>query len=201
MISHMTCMAGNRLYNTDWAGSEILESKVWGWTGCTSTFHNPIQPACYLRELFWPKSTKLNPLVNPLISISGLMAAGCIGSMQTTALDNTGYFQCYATSFCNYVGSTSRTFPHNEGGFKNKVITDIILHHSAAPWWVIWSILLAFAFSALTLLVGRQEGHPACKYKSPSVLLPHFWLSKCKLNMVLISLWGLMHKIYPTSRY
>ena len=23
--------------------------------------------------------------------------------------------------------------------------------------------LLAFAFSALTLLVGRQEGHPACK--------------------------------------
>jgi len=24
-------------------------------------------------------------------------------------------------------------------------------------------ILFAFAFSALTLLVGRQEGHPACK--------------------------------------
>jgi len=24
-------------------------------------------------------------------------------------------------------------------------------------------ILEAFAFSALTLLVGRQEGHPACK--------------------------------------
>jgi len=40
-----------------------------------------------------------------------------------------------------------------------------------------------------------------CKYKSPSVLLPHFWLSKCKLDIVLISLWGLMHKIYPTSRY
>ena len=38
-----------------------------------------------------------------------------------------------------------------------------------------------------------------CKYKSPSVLLPHFWLSKCKLNIELISLWGLMHKIYPTS--
>ena len=42
---------------------------------------------------------------------------------------------------------------------------------------------------------------PRCKYKSPSVLLPHFWLSKCKLTIVLLSLWGLMHKIYPTSRY
>jgi len=34
-----------------------------------------------------------------------------------------------------------------------------------------------FAFSALTLLVGRQEGHPACKkHKSGGVLV---WLSVC----------------------
>jgi len=26
-----------------------------------------------------------------------------------------------------------------------------------------WFKLSAFAFSALTLLVGQQEGHPACK--------------------------------------
>ena len=26
-----------------------------------------------------------------------------------------------------------------------------------------WAAFSAFAFSALTLLVGRQEGHPACK--------------------------------------
>jgi len=32
----------------------------------------------------------------------------------------------------------------------------------------------AFAFSALTLLVGRQEGHPACKKRSGGVLV---WLS------------------------
>jgi len=32
----------------------------------------------------------------------------------------------------------------------------------------------AFAFSALTLLVGRQEGHPACKKLSGEVLA---WLS------------------------
>jgi len=31
-----------------------------------------------------------------------------------------------------------------------------------------------FAFSALTLLVGRQEGHPACKKHSGGVLA---WLS------------------------
>ena len=33
---------------------------------------------------------------------------------------------------------------------------------------------LMFAFSALTLLVGRQEGHPACKKLSSEVLV---WLS------------------------
>jgi len=32
----------------------------------------------------------------------------------------------------------------------------------------------AYAFSALTLLVGRQEGHPACKKLSGEVLA---WLS------------------------
>ena len=33
---------------------------------------------------------------------------------------------------------------------------------------------IAIAFSALTLLVGRQEGHPACKKLSGGVLV---WLS------------------------
>jgi len=32
-----------------------------------------------------------------------------------------------------------------------------------------------FAFSALTLLVGRQEGHPACKKTLSGVVLA--WLS------------------------
>jgi len=36
-------------------------------------------------------------------------------------------------------------------------------------FWEVWTLLFlvcrvgAVAFSALTLLVGRQEGHPACK--------------------------------------
>jgi len=33
-----------------------------------------------------------------------------------------------------------------------------------------------YAFSALTLLVGRQEGHPACKKLGGGLLL---WLSVC----------------------
>jgi len=36
------------------------------------------------------------------------------------------------------------------------------------------AVLLNNAFSALTLLVGRQEGHPACKKLSGGVLA---WLS------------------------
>jgi len=36
------------------------------------------------------------------------------------------------------------------------------------------SRIVSYAFSALTLLVGRQEGHPACKKQSGGVLA---WLS------------------------
>jgi len=38
----------------------------------------------------------------------------------------------------------------------------------------LFSIYKSTAFSALTLLVGRQEGHPACKKQSGGVLA---WLS------------------------
>jgi len=33
-----------------------------------------------------------------------------------------------------------------------------------------FTAMVCFAFSALTLLVGRQEGHPACKKLSSGVL-------------------------------
>jgi len=29
--------------------------------------------------------------------------------------------------------------------------------------WYLFLLILSIAFTALTLLVGRQEGHPACK--------------------------------------
>ena len=40
-------------------------------------------------------------------------------------------------------------------------------------YYIMWNIMYC-AFSALTLLVGRQEGHPACKKQSSGVLV---WLS------------------------
>ena len=39
---------------------------------------------------------------------------------------------------------------------------------------ITWQLAHSIAFSALTLLVGRQEGHPACKKQSGGVLA---WLS------------------------
>jgi len=36
-------------------------------------------------------------------------------------------------------------------------------------------LLQIFAFSALTLLVGQQEGHPACKKTEKSRLVLPFW--------------------------
>ena len=44
-------------------------------------------------------------------------------------------------------------------------------HVRSSPNFV---VRVTYAFSALTLLVGRQEGHPACKKLSSEVLA---WLS------------------------
>jgi len=40
---------------------------------------------------------------------------------------------------------------------------------------------LGIAFSALTLLVGRQEGHPACKKLSGEVLVWYLSGARCRL--------------------
>jgi len=49
-----------------------------------------------------------------------------------------------------------------------------LCHVSFAEQWFCSSNDRSFAFSGLTLLVGRQEGHPACKKLSGGVLA---WLS------------------------
>jgi len=43
-----------------------------------------------------------------------------------------------------------------------------------AVWFFFVEVVYSNAFSALTLLVGRSEGHPACKKLSGGVLA---WLS------------------------
>jgi len=42
--------------------------------------------------------------------------------------------------------------------------------------WSIFSTFLVDVFRALTLLVGQQEGHPACKKLSGGLLV---WFSVC----------------------
>jgi len=37
-----------------------------------------------------------------------------------------------------------------------------------------------FPFSALTLFVGRQEGHPACKKMDVGLLVMMIWLELCR---------------------
>jgi len=52
-----------------------------------------------------------------------------------------------------------------------------VTHCNTYKWFSVSAVLLyldAIAFSALTLLVGQQEGHPTCKKLSGGVLA---WLS------------------------
>ena len=59
--------------------------------------------------------------------------------------------------------------------FSDRQIYKIAIHLKRNDFYV-WRTMAfsALAFSALTLLVGRQEGHPACKKLSGEVLA---WLS------------------------
>jgi len=50
----------------------------------------------------------------------------------------------------------------------------ISIHFFSIYYFVFSALPSVYAFSALTLLVGRQEGHPACKKLSGGVLA---WLS------------------------
>jgi len=57
------------------------------------------------------------------------------------------------------------TFPHFSGLYSllSKFLQCDVLLPPCAKFDYSTVYILLFAFSALTLLVGRQEGHPACK--------------------------------------
>ena len=46
---------------------------------------------------------------------------------------------------------------------------------------VFWFVIISFAFSALTLLVGRQEGHPVCKKLSGGCWRGYLSGPRCRL--------------------
>jgi len=80
------------------------------------------------------------------------------------------YIQLLYCNFCGLSGLEGRRvvkqlFPNYFGIYCcNVVVTVFILHYN----------ITSCAFSALTLLVGRKEGHPACKKLSGGMLA---WLS------------------------
>ena len=62
---------------------------------------------------------------------------------------------------------------------------------------VVYFITLSAAFSALTLLVGRQKGHPACKKQSGGVLA---WLSVwCEVQTCIWPSWCHCHSLSLAS--
>jgi len=52
---------------------------------------------------------------------------------------------------------------------QNSMLCSVVVFYCLPLYYI-----YCFAFSALTLLVGRQEGHPACKKQSGGVMV---WLS------------------------
>jgi len=58
--------------------------------------------------------------------------------------------------------------------YYNRAVSIILNIEFVAQREVLTTTISALAFSALTLLVGWQEGHPACKKLSGEVLA---WLS------------------------
>ena len=54
------------------------------------------------------------------------------------------------------------------------VVLDLVFICNGSVCIFVFFVLALCAFSALTLLVGWQEGHPACKKQSGGVLV---WLS------------------------
>ena len=66
------------------------------------------------------------------------------------------------------MGGSSISCTIMQKSFRTLLQTDNHTHN------LIIQFLFRYVFSALTLLVGRQEGHPACKKQSGGVLA---WLS------------------------
>ena len=56
----------------------------------------------------------------------------------------------------------------------SNVVNMKVYFYGLCTFILLYFAFSAFAFSALTLLVGRQEGHPACNKLSGEVLA---WLS------------------------
>ena len=78
------------------------------------------------------------------------------------------------TANCSDVHQTITTNDEHQ-----RRIMNATAHQPTTSWYLHTNILILNAFSALTLLVGWQEGHPACKKLSGGVLAWLSVLSEC----------------------
>ena len=72
--------------------------------------------------------------------------------------------------------TVARTVYGNSKGFEVKVG----MHQGSSPLLFV-IVMEAIAFSALTLSVGQQEGHPACKKLSDGMLRGYLSRARCRL--------------------
>jgi len=89
---------------------------------------------------------------------------GALQQMVYTNITDIDQLQCMLMNCKNPLTKRSSAVKKTVEGYQGE---------GASPCWIL-SALTVCAFSALTLLVGRQEGHPACKKLSGEVLA---WLS------------------------
>ena len=76
------------------------------------------------------------------------------------------FWQNLAASFRIHPGSSKPNF------ITSHLNVPILQQNMTSVLWYDW-------FSALTLLVGRQEGHPACKKLGVGLLVVMIWLELC----------------------
>jgi len=87
----------------------------------------------------------------------------CLAVILTASLYHVDLYRCDTFVLMDIYYWLLWTASTNIVGLVHRVLFCTLMHE-----------LIHYAFSALTLLVGRQEGHPACKNLSGGVLA---WLS------------------------
>jgi len=113
------------------------------------------------------------------------------------ALLSTWIHNCHCILLC-YVAQNAQCITFGVVGCKKNLYwINLILYCMKTVEFVITTITSASAFSALTLLVGRQEGHPACKKLSGGLLA---WLSVwSEVQTCICSTWCHCHSLSLAS--
>jgi len=105
--------------------------------------------------------------VQILLAITGGLVAGVLLTVSDSVPKDQNHWSYWARVDTKLEGLHSAPAFYMPYPCKSTACSDLELTASAA-------VAAADPFSALTLLVGRQEGHPACKKLSGGVLA---WLS------------------------